>query len=91
MNVAAVNCAKEKLICSEYVDVRSYPGIAMINFHHGMKTFLEDSNISHDMKRFKEWTNDISSEWRYLINVGNKNVRNIPEEEMDGGKTKKEW
>ena len=64
IEVGAVNCEKDKVICSEWYHVRAYPSLRLVNGKHGM---VQHHHGDRGVDRVVEWALRVGEEWRYLF------------------------
>merc|ERR1711865_822991 len=64
VEVGAVNCVRQRRICNEYVGVRAYPTVMLLNRQFGtMKTFKGGLDIDE----LPAWAEKIAKEWKWLF------------------------
>jgi hypothetical protein len=66
--VGAVNCAKEKTLCSEYFAVTSYPMLMMVgSSERGTQQIYSQKGVK-DASSLTDWARKVGEEWRWLVN-----------------------
>eukprot|EP00931_Biecheleriopsis_adriatica_P106016 TRINITY_DN80533_c0_g1_i1.p1 TRINITY_DN80533_c0_g1~~TRINITY_DN80533_c0_g1_i1.p1 ORF type:complete len:885 (+),score=159.09 TRINITY_DN80533_c0_g1_i1:33-2687(+) len=65
VEVGAVNCVRQPKICNEYVGVRSYPTVKLINREFGT---MQSHKGGLDPDQIIKWVEKVSKEWRWLFN-----------------------
>jgi len=76
IDVGAVNCVKQHTICSEYVGVKAYPTIVLLNRESGMMQRYPSDRNPRDPTAIAEWAQTISAEWKYLLTYGRVTMAN---------------
>lgn len=71
IEVGGVNCVKQKVICSEYVGVKEYPTLVLLNRESGMLQRFPKNTDFRDPKVIVEWAQSIAAEWRFLLSRSN--------------------
>jgi len=71
VEVGGVNCVKEKTICFEYVGVKEYPTLVLLNRESGMLQRFPKNTDFRDPKVIVEWVQSIATEWRFLLSQSN--------------------
>jgi hypothetical protein len=62
--VGAVNCAKEKTLCSEYFAVTSYPMLMMVgSSERGTQQIYSQKGVK-DASSLTDWARKVAEEWR---------------------------
>lgn len=65
VDVGAVNCVRQKRICSDYVGISKYPTVMLLNREFG--TMQQYSGGELKAEAIREWAERVSSEWRWLF------------------------
>eukprot|EP00930_Biecheleria_cincta_P091064 TRINITY_DN8056_c0_g1_i1.p1 TRINITY_DN8056_c0_g1~~TRINITY_DN8056_c0_g1_i1.p1 ORF type:complete len:899 (-),score=157.83 TRINITY_DN8056_c0_g1_i1:432-3101(-) len=65
VEVGAVNCVRQRKICSEYVGVSSYPSIRLLNREYG--TMQNHAGGGIDPDAIVKWVEKVSKEWKWLF------------------------
>ena len=79
LNVGAVNCEKQKEVCT-WFNLKKYPTVFLVNREHGMRQEYkgEVGRTDETNKAVIKWASAISAEWRWLMEQAN--VVRIPAE-----------
>jgi hypothetical protein len=66
IEVGAVNCAKEKTLCSEYFAVTSYPMLMMVGSADRGTQQIFSQKDSKDADTLTKWARQVAEEWTWL-------------------------
>jgi thioredoxin-like negative regulator of GroEL len=66
IEVGAVNCAKEKTLCSEYFAVTSYPMIMMVGSSDRGTQQIYSQKDSKNADSVTKWARQVAEEWSWL-------------------------
>lgn len=64
IEVGAVNCATQSVICNEWFGIRSYPTVVALNDHHGMR---QEYDGPLEPLEVTTWLKRVAREWRWLM------------------------
>ena len=68
VEVGAVNCERNSRICADWLSVRAYPTVLLVNREHGIVQ-LYDEDAPRTAEAMREWALRVAAEWRYLFST----------------------
>merc|ERR1712194_225362 len=64
MEVGAVNCVRQRRICNDYVGVKAYPTVMLLNRQFGT---MQQFRGGVDVDEVPRWAQKIQKEWSWLF------------------------